>query len=430
MITLNDASRDAAADGLLAGLAGQTCHLYGGAVPADASESAGPPIATGTTGSWGAHAGDSGAALAAPFTLTGTAAAGTGTVATYFRLLGAGGEVLQGLIGPDLVANNPLVTEGQLLRVTGLVVILPEAGAQGGAGLGVLPGILGSGTGSAAILGAGSGLLPSLVGEGVGGAPSGANWDLTQRLPAGLTLRSSPPFQSKTGEGWFEADGGSGSPQTIVSAATPTGDNSLLRQSFAGVADGDGPYRMFTGMTGTPNRIFWATVTRLGASFMQVPNELKWFTWANDPGNGWLGMYQPGVFLGDPEGADGSMILRMFHRPGGSEDNDLWSRIDLHGAANPIPVGPWFKLSLDFTIAPARVVCWIDYADGSGGLHFDTDDGVYQGSLSDPLTTMTWAPGAARIVELLLASVWGGGNGGPGTANEYFDYDASVVYTD
>ena len=257
----------------------------------------------------------------------------------------------------------------------------------------------------------------------------GANWDLTQRLPAGLTLRSNPPFQSKTGEGWTEASG-EGSPQTIVSGSTPTGDDSFLRQSYAGVSDGNGPYRMFTGFSGTPNRIFFATIARLGPNFVQVPNELKWLTWANDPGNGWLGMYRPSNFLGDASGPSGSMILRMFHRPGGSEDNDQWNRLDLHGATTPIPIGDWFKVSLDFTIAPARIVCHIDYDDGSGGLYFDTNDGIYQGSLSDPLTTFTWSPGAERIVEILKGTVWGGGNGGPGSANEYIDYDASVVYTD
>lgn len=135
-ITINAAMQNVGGDAMATVLEGETVNLYGGTPPADAKAAqSNDVIATGTAPSFDPHSGDSGAAAASSFTVTGTTEAGAGTNATHFRVVVAGtGEIMQGTVsgsggGGDMQVQNVNIADDQVVTVTSFVIRMPDGSA-------------------------------------------------------------------------------------------------------------------------------------------------------------------------------------------------------------------------------------------------------------------------------------------------------------
>lgn len=135
-ITINVAGQNAGGDAILANMGSGTLKIYSSATPpANAKGTEGTSIAEGTVGAggFGAHAGNSGAALAAAVTVTGVTAAGAGTDAHHFRFISTGGTpvIAQGTCGAsgsgaDLILDNVNIADGQVVNVSAYTFTLPD----------------------------------------------------------------------------------------------------------------------------------------------------------------------------------------------------------------------------------------------------------------------------------------------------------------
>ncbi|HQT78548.1 MAG TPA: hypothetical protein PLD10_15960 [Rhodopila sp.] len=107
---------------------GGTVKLYAGAIPANAAAVAGTEIASGPLPNPFMSSANGSTALAGTWTLTGEAAAGTGTVATYFRMLDSGGIChMQGDVGASgsgaaLIVTNTNIANGQTESITSFTI--------------------------------------------------------------------------------------------------------------------------------------------------------------------------------------------------------------------------------------------------------------------------------------------------------------------
>ncbi len=128
------ALRLAFGDALVAALAGGSCKLFSGAVPANCAAS--DPVTTIATGALPATAATNTAGLvskAGTWTITGGAGAAGGTTATVFRLYTSTGVCLeQGTVtitgsGGDLTIDNPNIANAQVGSIATYTRTMPGA---------------------------------------------------------------------------------------------------------------------------------------------------------------------------------------------------------------------------------------------------------------------------------------------------------------
>lgn len=133
-VHMTDAARNAVADGFdTAYGANPILRLYDGAVPANESTALG-----GATVLWQATMAPAPAAagvkdvIGGTLTSTGTAAAGTGKLATFYRIYRADGTTVveQGSVsitggGGDMELDNPSIAEGQSVSVNAFTKDIP-----------------------------------------------------------------------------------------------------------------------------------------------------------------------------------------------------------------------------------------------------------------------------------------------------------------
>lgn len=253
---------------------------------------------------------------------------------------------------------------------------------------------------------------------------AGANWDMAQHLPGGLTLRTDNLWSSVLSTGWLETvrEGG---PQTIITPGDlpPDTGTTALRQDWNGVNDGQSPYFSYYFINGSQQ--FFSTIFRLGPTFTFPTGEIKWLTWLVEGGFIWIGIYRAGSFYGDPNGATGTGILRFIARgtnvAGG---NDLVNRLDVRAATTTIPLNQWVKVSvmMESAPSPARVRCWFN-----SSLVLDTDDGVLAQGGGSPIT-MSWGDWP-RIQQYQQGSTWGGGNGSAAGSTIIMEYARTAIWT-